>query len=289
MNYAIGNDISAWQNDITTPRGVDFQKMKSAGSKFCFMRAFFGLMKDRDFDGYWIDAKKAGIPRGAYFFPLTTYSITEQANNFCALLKQDKGELPPVIDIERYKGTVPSGADIKLCIQIIKKNLGVDPLIYTGFYMWRDEVAGSSDAFFANYPLWIATYATSPMIPKPWKDWTFWQYTDKGDGLKYGVESLNIDMDYFNGTEQQFDTYIGNTNPNPEPEPDPNPEPSEGLTFTAINQMNIRKSPSISSSIVGTLPAGSKVTAIDVGGDDAWIMIGENMWVCNSRKGNTFL
>ena len=36
-----------------------------------------------------------------------------------------------------------------------------------------------------------------------------WQYTDKGDGIKYGVESLNIDLNYYNGTLEQFNLEFG--------------------------------------------------------------------------------
>ncbi|MFN8381390.1 MAG: hypothetical protein U0V02_05590 [Anaerolineales bacterium] len=50
--------------------------------------------------------------------------------------------------------------------------------------------------------LWIANYGTNtPLVPKPWTadEWTLWQFTDNGDGPLYGVESGNIDLNYFNG------------------------------------------------------------------------------------------
>src|SRR3990172_126632 len=42
-----------------------------------------------------------------------------------------------------------------------------------------------------------------PLVPRPWSTtdhggWTFWQFTDHGDGYKYGVESKEIDLNYFN-------------------------------------------------------------------------------------------
>lgn len=282
----IGVDISSWQTDITTPQKVDFVKMKDAGCSFVFMRAFFGLSKDRDFGYYWESTKNVGLPRGAYMFPITSLSITEQTKAFVNLLKQDKGEIYPVLDVEAYKGSVHSANELKTSIKIIEDGLGTIPMIYTGYYVWRDSVAGSNDAFFKKYPLWIATYATKPMVPPPFTTWLFWQTSDKGDGLKYGVESKNIDLDYFNGTQEDFNKLFG-TNVSPV---DPDPiDVVSGVEYTALSQMNVRTGPGINYPVYSTLPAGTKLVPQDIGGNDAWIKIGEDLWVCKSLNGKVYL
>lgn len=292
MDYVLGNDISAWQRDHTKPKGkVDFNKMKEAGSSFCFMRAYFGLTKDIDFDTYWPNAKAAGIMRGAYYFPLTTQSITTQTQQFIDLLKPDRGEIPPVIDIEKYKLTVPTSAAIKIAVKMIEQQLDVKPIIYTGFYVWRDDVVGSSDLFFANYDLWIATYSAKPMIPKPWTNWTFWQISDKGDGLKYGVESLNIDMDYYNGDLAQFSAYIKNEIPIPTPPP---PPVTDEIVLKALTEMNVRTGPSVKSPRIGSIPEGSTVKPISfagtsVWGNDSWAEISQGKFVCIKRGDTQYL
>ena len=43
---------------------------------------------------------------------------------------------------------------------------------------------------------------------KPWPNWTLWQTTDKGDGLAYGCESKQVDMDQFNGTVEDLYKYV---------------------------------------------------------------------------------
>lgn len=43
-----------------------------------------------------------------------------------------------------------------------------------------------------------------PLIPPIWQDWTYWQFTDDGDGTLFGVESREIDLNYFNGSEAEF-------------------------------------------------------------------------------------
>ncbi len=44
---------------------------------------------------------------------------------------------------------------------------------------------------------------SKPKELEPWKSagktWTFWQYTQNGDGLAYGAESKSIDLNWFNG------------------------------------------------------------------------------------------
>jgi lysozyme len=281
-----GVDISVWQDDPTTEREVNFETMKGVGTKFAFMRAMFGVREDVNFYKYWSGTKDVGISRGAYFFPLTLYSSATQANKFVEMLEEDSGEMPPVIDIERYNGSVLDGNAIKTMIRIIEDKLNVMPIIYTGYYIWRDEVVGSSDSFFAKYPLWIANYyVDKPMIPNPWKTWSFWQYTDKGDGLKYGVESLQIDMDYFNGNQEDFDNFISKkavTTPTTEN------TLLNSLGFEVISQMNIRSGPGTQYPITGYVSTGEEVSPIDFGGDDAWIQT-KNGWVCKSRKGKNFL
>ncbi len=53
---------------------------------------------------------------------------------------------------------------------------------------------------------------------QPWASWTFWQWTDKGDGLAFGMESKGLDMNWFNGTEQELRKWAG-VEPGPPPEP----------------------------------------------------------------------
>jgi hypothetical protein len=80
-----------------------------------------------------------------------------------------------------------------------EKKLGV----YTGYYYFQEFAAGVK--YFAQYPLWIAWYnPTELLVPPIWEDWTYWQFTSNGDGALFGVESKDIDLSYFNGTEADF-------------------------------------------------------------------------------------
>src|SRR3989304_316015 len=86
---------------------------------------------------------------------------------------------------------------------------------YKGYNYWVENpvstgIPAASLNYFKQYPLWIANYGvTKPLVPKPWTEWTFWQFTDKGDGSIYGVESKNIDLNYFNGDLASFRQRFG--------------------------------------------------------------------------------
>lgn len=207
----LGIDVSVWQDDNSTAQMMDFEKAKQAGTKFVFIKASERGGVDPDFVNNWKNAKEAGLPRGAYHFLRWDLSGLMQARVFCALLKDDPGELPPVADFEApaKNGISPSNAILAQFLEAVESETGKRPMIYTSPGFWNPN--GSTDQKWAYYPLWIAHYtaAQNPIVPKPWTDWTFWQYTDKGDGLKFGAESKGLDMNRYNGDIIDLQKLIG--------------------------------------------------------------------------------
>ncbi len=212
MILPIGPDISFYQDNPQTPFTVDFRKMKER-SLWVVIRAGQNLWGDRDFVRNWKEAKKAGIPRGAYWFYDSRVDPKKQAEKFVSMFAGDFGELPIFADFEdEYNGPFKGWKNWYNFIERLRQLLpkGKEIGIYTGYYYWREHTVGAgiepaSLEYFQQYPLWIANYGVaSPLVPKPWKTWVFWQYTDNGDGTLYGVESLNIDLNYFNGDADAF-------------------------------------------------------------------------------------
>lgn len=225
-----GIDISHWQNDKSTPQKMNFAKAKAAGTKFVFIKVSERGGMDEDYFYNWKTAKEAGIPRGGYHFLRWDVSGLLQARIFCDLLKEDPGELPPVCDFEApiKDGKYPSNAMLAQFLEAVETILGKKPMIYTSPGFWnsygKNKITGRFDASWTYYPLWIAHYtsAAAPQVPEPWKSlalsnveglkpWVFWQYSATGDGLKYGAESRGIDLNWFNGTQAEFDKLSGNT------------------------------------------------------------------------------
>jgi lysozyme len=197
-------DVSFWQDDPTTPDGINFTKMAQM-TRGVIIRAGQNLWEDIRFKTSWSNAKQAGLVRGSYWFYDSRANPKRQAEKWVEVLGDDPGEMELWCDFEdRYGGAYTGWRHWfdfmeRLKVLLPNKNLGV----YTGYYYWQELAAGVS--YFAQYPLWIAAYnTTAPRVPPIWQDWTYWQFTDNGDGSLFGVESKNIDLNYFNGTEEEF-------------------------------------------------------------------------------------
>jgi len=211
-DYAKGADVSKWQRFSATSDGIDFQKMHLAPLDFVFIKASQGLRQDRDFFLNRERAKQAGIPRGFYHFADYKINPETQASFFWDLVKDDPGELPLVADFERNPEFTPNRAAAEQWLRGFVTSLealsGKTPMIYTGAFFWKDY--SSQDSWWNRFPLWIASYTTQEYMESnvekltPWVKWTFWQYTDKGSGEKYGVESKQIDLNYFHGTKEDL-------------------------------------------------------------------------------------
>ena len=190
-----GIDVSYYQGTI------DWTRVKNDGVRFAFLRVSDGTgFIDPKFPTYWAQSKAAGVVRGAYQYFRPNQDPIAQADLLIAKIGTlAPDDLPPVIDVEADGGLSPTqvAAKVKLWVDHVEAELGVTPIVYTGFYFWRDQVG--APAFAAASPLWHAQYtsAACPNIPAPWGDWAFWQYTDSGavDGIPG-----NVDMNRFNGT-----------------------------------------------------------------------------------------
>jgi len=206
-----GIDVSKWQGTI------DWAKVKNAGYAFAFIRVSDGANTvDSKFSSNWANAKAAGIIRGAYQFFRPGQSVTAQADLMISKLgPYQPGDLPPVIDVEDDAGLAPAtvASRVRQWVDRVKGAVGVEPIVYTGKYFWRDEVG--SPASFAPNALWIAQYTSlCPDIPGPWTRWTFWQYTDAGSVP--GI-SGHVDTNRFNGSLAQLQAFAQATPPRPLP------------------------------------------------------------------------
>ena len=206
----IGTDVSHWQDDSTTPKDINFTQMHLAGAEFCILKASQSTWTDHVFEHAYYDAKGI-LPRGAYHYLDWTKSGYEQAKYFVNVIKDEPPEITPVVDYE-CRTNVPSRENailqLKDFVTHVEGYTGRIPMIYTGYYYWREF--GSTNIWWKRFPLWIANYyVAQPSIPLPWTSWVLWQYTPKGDGGLYGAESLNIDLDRFYGTPEQFKQFCG--------------------------------------------------------------------------------
>jgi lysozyme len=195
-----GIDVSAWQGVI------DWPKARANGAEFVFIKASQQLFQDGRFSDNWMGAKAAGLPRGAYHYLTWDAPPAAQARFFAQLLKTDPGEILPVVDFEESAGCPPgAAARLKVYMEGVEAALGRACMVYTSPGFWQAH--GSREAFFGERPLWLAHWGVEqPFVPLPWHDFTFWQFTSKGDGAAYGVSSRGVDCSYVNDKGSWPDT-----------------------------------------------------------------------------------
>ena len=132
---------------------------------------------------------------GAYHYYCPNISSSVQAKNFIKNVKLQKGDLPPVLDIEKTSSVQSLGQlrkGLKNWIKIIEKHYGVKPIIYTGDSFYLKNL--KSDSYFRNCPrLWIANYNN---VKRPRSNWHFWQFSDRARIA--GIKGM-VDMNVFGG------------------------------------------------------------------------------------------
>src|SRR5690349_18695554 len=205
-------DISFYQ------RYANFEAMKNAGVSGAIFRAGQNTWEDSCVQRYMDDAEDNKMPFGTYWFYDSRVSPQSQAKKWKEVLGNHKTQLMCWSDYEenyggQYRGWKYLYDFLEACKQEMPdRKFG----IYTGYYYWLNNspIMGASLDYFAQYPLWLAWYtmdSTQVKVPRPWSKLTIWQNTAKGDGTKLGVGSLNIDMDVFNGTKEEFKDFFGIT------------------------------------------------------------------------------
>lgn len=198
-----GIDVSAWQNQITQQDWFDLKNKWKC--MFAFIKASEGRgYRSPTFGNDFMEAKAAGVLRGAYHFYSQFDDPMAQADLFCDQIgSMQPGDLPPVLDLEAIYPRRLGPADAQRALTIlaaIELNLGVRPILYCGAYAFNEMGPAAVNMGFEKYPLWLPMYTMgTPFVPKPWTEMKFWQFTDRGDSTEGP-----IDWDYFNGTYDEL-------------------------------------------------------------------------------------
>ena len=190
---ALGFDVSEYQSIIDWENTYNIDE--SFEMSFVFIRATAGNNKiDRRFKENWKNAKARNLICGAYHYYRPNENSFEQANNFIKTVKLKKGDLPPVLDIEKLPKT-QSIANLKLglrrWLEIVEKHYKVKPIIYSGESYYNDFLREE----FSEYPFWIANY--NFWVKEIKHEWDFWQFTE--NGKLEGVKG-RLDLNVYNGS-----------------------------------------------------------------------------------------
>jgi len=221
----LGVDVSWWQGPM------DWEKCKSAGAKFAFIRAGSCTgtggqnYKDNQFDNNAEFAPPV-LPVGYYWYFRPNFSPRSQADYFCDLIEPETWVLPPVLDLETTGGLSASAvtnSSVEFIARIYER-LSIWPIVYSRSYFMHDYTV--DHPLWHECDLWIARYVQKPapwgnpndsakIKPPYWDDWRFWQWVAESDaavqfgGLGPPNGDDDIDLNYFNGDEAAFAEYIG--------------------------------------------------------------------------------
>jgi len=207
-----GFDISHFNGDVSWPT------VKDSRNHFVVLKATEGVdWVDPTFKSHWIESKRAGLIRGAYHFFVAHDDPVEEARWYIENVTLEPGDLPPIVDVERAdKKEMATLADnLSLFVSTIEEHFGVKPIIYTGPNFWSSFIKKP----FPEHHLWIADYGVDqPILPKGWKRWTFWQYSQEG-ALK-GVEKP-VDFNTFAGSLEELKALLMTEKQDSQPEKSP--------------------------------------------------------------------
>jgi len=276
VRQIIGPDVSFYQDDPGTPQEINFVRMNQT-TDFVIIRAGQNLWVDSDFKNNWRRAKEAGLPRGSYWFYDSRADPRQQAELWFNHLNGDRGELPLFLDLEEaYGGSFTGWQHWKAFLDRLRALVGQKEIgIYTAYHYWINNAPLNQPnelEYFHRYPLWIANYGVAqPLVPRPWaaNEWLFWQFTATGEGPFYGVESLEIDLNYFNGDAEAFARRFGV----PVPE-DPIPTDPAGNQYRVnAGTLNVREGPGTNFKAIGFLRRNEIVEALEANPDGSWLRV----------------
>lgn len=164
---------------------------KNPSVRFVYIKATEGsTIVDSRYRYNITQARKAGLPCGAYLFLSSTSSAKAQFRAFTRVVKKEDQDLVPVIDVERenmrFWTKKEVHANVKLLIKLMKAHYGKAPIIYSQFAYYNEQLAPT----FNQYHLFLAKYSKGhPTIRGKGKN-NIWQFTERGqiNGIRGRVD-----------------------------------------------------------------------------------------------------
>jgi lysozyme len=202
-NYKLnGIDVSKYQSYIYWT-SVKQMKIDNITIDFVFIKATEGL---KDVDGMykrnWQLSKQNNIPHGAYHYFIASKNGKQQARNFIKNVVLQKGDLPPVVDVEQDfdvdEATLKT--NVIECLNELEKHYGVKPILYSYIDFYNNFLGKNFD----DYPLWIAHY-TEKNEPDISRNWLFWQHSESG---RVNGITEKVDFNVFAGDSTAFSNLL---------------------------------------------------------------------------------
>ena len=237
--YCLGVDVSYYQS------AIDWQVFWEGGVRFAIIRSSVGnYLKDGLFQTHLSGAQKQGIICGAYHYFELNCSVASQID----ILKAALGENDVAflaLDVEQYwkswKADLRGRKDNHFSAQFISqrsremaekmREVWQKPVLIYTRASFVSEYAAPMNDWLPEWPLWMAHYPYSyrkeqltwaklkrefapairaPWLPKNCQDWKFWQFSGDKFCLP-GVNNSPLDLNFFNGSLQDLQSWLNLT------------------------------------------------------------------------------
>lgn len=223
--------------DISHHQGYpDFDEVRASGVRGVIHKATEGTsFIDSARAENLANAKKAGLAIATYFW-LKPGDGRAQAEFYLSVIDPVDGERV-VIDYEEDGCTLTTLRDAVQALLDYKRGLQIT--VYSG-HLLKEQLGDDHDDFLASSTdLWLAQY-TNDEGDISWPEgtynvWTLWQYSESGEIP--GIDDGYVDLDNFNGNDENFLKWISPAGIAP-PLP-PLPEPSETVAVAISAPANV--------------------------------------------------
>ena len=210
-------DISHWQGF------PDFAKVKAEGVIAMIHKATEGTTyEDPNRAKNCANAIKAGIAVCTYHW-LKPGNAADQMAFFLQTVDPQPGERV-VIDYEEDGCTINDLHEAIDALLADPRDLRIT--VYSG-HLLKEQLNGEYDEMLAQYTdLWLAQYTSGEpsWSEGTYPSWTLWQYSESGQ--MDGIDGSTVDLNKFNGSDEQLLEWISSATPEPVP---PQPTTSEVL------------------------------------------------------------
>lgn len=196
-----GVDTSHWNGLVDWDKVKGFSPYMAIG----FAKATEGAdVVDDQFKNSWPGIKAAGLRRCAYHFFHPAANQFQAATLFAKTVGiLEDGDLI-AMDWETHEGTIQEEiAAAQLFLATVEQIMGHKPGIYIGEY-YANELG--NPVWMADHWLWLAEYTKQPVVPAPWKGYTFWQYS--GSGVVPGTGKA-VDLNIAGGDLEWLNNFKG--------------------------------------------------------------------------------
>lgn len=225
-------DISHWQDF------PDFEEVAASGVRGIIHKVSEGTSYiDPNRAENCSNAKAAGLAISTYFW-VKPGDGRAQAEFYLSVLDPVPGERV-VIDYEESGCTLNTLKDAVAALLDYGNDLKIT--VYSG-HLIKEQLSGH-DAYLAeNTDLWLAQYTSDESDisweTATWPKWSLWQYSETGEIP--GVYGGYVDLNNFNGNEDEFLKWISPAGSTPPVPPQPSPDDTRVVSVAVTAPEDVR-------------------------------------------------